>query len=726
MKAFCQHMERGSALVVVLAMVVLLTALTVAFFSSARLSQQISASSANQIKADLFAQGAADCIIGEFKHLIVSGSLTVSGPEFPNLVASSGSGSESLTSETSANGRKVSLARWNLPRLLPSADVDDLTPPLADSQAPRWINVTRDGGADGEVFGRYAYMVYNEGGLLDANYAGSVTPSGTALTVWNRKGSTAFADLTKIGLSVSDAAQLAGWRDYASVQAGGALPALTVDWQRHVNVALRGVSGSLFNNQSDQRFTSRRQLIDFFTRGVAQNAADRQRLQTALQYLGTFSVAPNRPTYRPADGEPGVNAAVGLTVSSTTLNVPFRSLTVSGSFTRNDGSTAADGEPLVARRFPLSYLLWLTYQGPSATVTNSPLFDEYVRRGMPRGEVERLRRMGTAEAIRKYFGLVWNEAGKQWRYDSTLLVNNSLAPLVSVSGREPNFFELLKAGIHTGAVAQLTKGNATDDFRRDLDSQIVQIGANIIDQSQPENFPTVLVFKNLAYWGVVDLPYLYGMTTVAVLTKKGVSLPALTGGEPRAGAVIVSAGEVALLDVPIIWNPHQANTNADSQPNGAVHPQLSPRNLRIVISNKSMVNTSEAKTETHASFNVDNDYRAGTANNFDLSGRRVILPYAKGARDETLGCVNMGNNDNALEFTASATLYREPTPLLMPDIAGSGLKAASGDGRVTEYGSGKEYVGFRLDTVNSLYPLTFSGTNYAAAVNYIFCQSGKL
>ena len=66
--------RRGVALVIVLAFVVLLTGLIIAFFSRSILDRQISNSSVSRAKVNAFADGAADAIIGELKQEIVLGS----------------------------------------------------------------------------------------------------------------------------------------------------------------------------------------------------------------------------------------------------------------------------------------------------------------------------------------------------------------------------------------------------------------------------------------------------------------------------------------------------------------------------------------------------------------------------------------------------------------------------------------------------------------------------
>ncbi len=64
----------GVALVIILAFIVLLTGLVIAFFSRSLLDRQISNSSASQAKVSTFADGAANAIIAELEQEIVLSS----------------------------------------------------------------------------------------------------------------------------------------------------------------------------------------------------------------------------------------------------------------------------------------------------------------------------------------------------------------------------------------------------------------------------------------------------------------------------------------------------------------------------------------------------------------------------------------------------------------------------------------------------------------------------
>src|SRR6266487_3341787 len=66
--------ERGAALIIVLAFVVLLTGLAVAYLSRTTSDRQVAQSSFNQSNVDQLTQSAMDNIIGDLRQEIVNGS----------------------------------------------------------------------------------------------------------------------------------------------------------------------------------------------------------------------------------------------------------------------------------------------------------------------------------------------------------------------------------------------------------------------------------------------------------------------------------------------------------------------------------------------------------------------------------------------------------------------------------------------------------------------------
>ena len=115
------HNRRGAALVIVLAFVVLLTGLVIAFFSRSILDRQISNSSVNRAKVNAFADGATAAIIGELKQEIVLTSSatpvaagTIYTPLTPAAMLPQVSGTNGITATGAAAARQAQF-RFPLP-----------------------------------------------------------------------------------------------------------------------------------------------------------------------------------------------------------------------------------------------------------------------------------------------------------------------------------------------------------------------------------------------------------------------------------------------------------------------------------------------------------------------------------------------------------------------------------------------------------------------------------
>ena len=79
--------NKAAALIVVLAFVVLLTGLSVAYLSRATTDRQLAHTSFHDTDADLLARSALDIVIGDFKQEIKNGSTVVSGTFVPTSPA---------------------------------------------------------------------------------------------------------------------------------------------------------------------------------------------------------------------------------------------------------------------------------------------------------------------------------------------------------------------------------------------------------------------------------------------------------------------------------------------------------------------------------------------------------------------------------------------------------------------------------------------------------------
>src|SRR5207248_4029822 len=117
----------------------------------------------------------------------------------------------------------------------------------------------------------------------------------------------------------------------------------------------------------------------------------------------------------------------------------------------------------------------------------------------------------SATTIQRDFGLVWDSTNKRWNYvgSAGTTVQSSIERLdqVAAENREPNFFELLKGAILSGSVG-LGSGSAKTFVTAEgkyydntgtngptsTDYQIIQIGANIINQWDAGNVPIFINF----------------------------------------------------------------------------------------------------------------------------------------------------------------------------------------------------------------------------------------
>jgi hypothetical protein len=449
----------GAALIIVLAFVVLLSGLIVAYLSRTTTDRQLAKSSFDNIAADLLARSALDIVVGDFKQEIVNGSTgsTIHIPnsnadvvprrsggssDVPNLirrsVRSDGLDSPAVPSRASAvnsatdiaaNGRSVTTARWNkhylIPRRSPVAGETTITvytDPVNGFVAPDWVLVSKLGPnvltvPNSSVIGRYAYAVYDEGGLLDLNVAGFPSANSTNaayLRNIGRKGVLAFADLTATGASYGAIDNLIGWRNYFTAQPSGSYRTFGfpsnptnfvtyfLDPSRDFGIAARPATYST-GSRIDQSLINRTELLELRRTLTAS--------QDALQYLGTFSRESNHSTWS--------NSATQLSA-----------------------------------RFPLSRFDLFATTPPA-----------------------------NPAAIQQYFGLVYVAASgstaEHWRYCGTSGVNLlSAIPPVTGNNQNPDLFPLLQYALPSGTST----------------SETLSLGASLIDQRDGNNATTWIEF----------------------------------------------------------------------------------------------------------------------------------------------------------------------------------------------------------------------------------------
>jgi Tfp pilus assembly protein PilX len=809
--------QRAVALVIILAFIVLLTGLVVAFFSRSLSERQISNSSAGQVKAALFADGVAESLIGKLKQEIALSSTVVSIPcgtgttnlyfplsgtagvmlpqrsgtganptitsWSPNLLIRSGSGTANqyffvassgstirsgaiaVSSTTpSLNGRYISLTRWNKHYLLTGTGTN-MTPIASGSNAfaaPDWVLVARSGSnpvqttlasptkltwsgtSPSTVVGRYAFAIYHEGGLLDVNAAGYPIGSGSSAVIapGSYKPSLAYADLTQIGLSGTLNDKLVAWRDWASAMPTSGTsysdPGFTAQsGSTYFNSVVGNRTGfltasgtALNNNQSDRMFASRQEFISFARDGLGLSGT----ALNVLNYLATFTRDINQPSYIRVQSvnskAPGYNqyapkvlaANAGgnnMTGLDDQINPSFLSVRVTQAFTRNDGSPAQIGEPLVKKRFALNRLAWLTCKGPSEPRATSSDADIQALRDA--GFTDEWLKQGTDDGtdktnIPKYFGLTWDKTKHCWNYihgrngtTGPILRLNSPADSLDVvrKARDADFFELLKAGINVGSIAKPGSSvpqsgknipSAYDQYYIDqsVDNAIIQIGADIIDQFDSDNFPTQIVFNDgsnpaTTICGIENLPYLNRVHPAVVKTQppqvasdpKTDGTNALyygTGDSLAAKDKVMNTGLGAVILIPEIWNPHDwCGDNASKKLMTQTVGTMGPQNFEIYA-------------DTDGSVMVEAAAYSGETKNFN-AGQTSLSPGFPSFQGKPIS-IDRSNSYMTFDITPDqkgAQLFREPTVLYIPQkptnsnlsapgLSGGSLVAKIGDG----------------------------------------------
>ncbi len=604
-KSLSRLRQRGIALVVVLSMVVVVALILIAFVTAMRLERTASTSYSQSINADEIARGALSLITADLINEMAADAppsvmLTGQPPSatnkplftnvtssnilprrigtntsMPNLVRISttaaaytngsmpGLVASSVSSTAkSADGRYVTRARWEAPYLgsYPT-----------DSDTPKWVIVTRSGVTNAGTFsganalnapssantnyaiGRFAYAIYDIGGLMDVTMAGYPSGKLTPAEVQKIKGTLAGVDLSALGI---DANALVAWRNAQSSLSGNSYLSLITNY-RTTNTA-----GAVY--PGDTTFLSRQDLIRAAKANVAGLTTN------SLTNLTVFSRELNAPSWRPSTPT-GSTINYGLlanTTSSTNTFAPLVRFSKSASITsyKLDGAkftyAIVPGDPVVSRRFPLDRLRWVTPNGPANG--------------------------GTAESIQAAFGLLWDQPAGVWKYvgptgateQSTIKTLAQIA--AETTPREPNFFELLQAAILTGSLGLDGNPSMTRAFYTKHQAfkalNVFRIGASIISSYESSAAPVVIEYSQSgAPWqaaGIDDLPYL--------------NLFTIYGGKASEGVM----GNYLLLG---LWNPHQASTNTTSRPR-----------VRIVTQGSTMVGNKFGSMSTQVTL-VAND-----------------------------------------------------------------------------------------------------------------------
>jgi Tfp pilus assembly protein PilX len=659
--------RRSSALVITLAIITVLTVLLLAFLTRAGMERQISGASAAESQADLIAKAGLDVVVTDFRQEIAAGSTvtanTTANSTWPaiylpisanvsvparilpgtetnnfNLVRRSmttgtftaseptyfsqysgfpinnlaSSPNANTTANVSANGRIITAARWNKAQLL-----NDTT----HFVSPDWVLVTRNGpkaftawdstvrdaspGNTNFIVGRYAYTVYNEGGLLDVNVVGRLT--GIPTPPLGKTSAAAVADLTQLTNAAPN------WTASACIPSQSAVDKL-VQWRNATtsgtayNSSNPGDTNSYFGYLTgstnaftqvlpgNQAFLTRQDLINSITSTASGSLGADGFTTNALPFLATFTRQLNAPSFYPlltnfntntvsnattADATSRPKVGVGtsgsiFTVSSTDIsaaahpavgqdsayNPPLADVRFPVAGTLPDGTTVTAGEPMLRKRFALSRLA-LLIQAINSSATNT---------------------QSDTDPIYRYFGLYRTDSTKPWVYnhgttDGSIYTLPELQAAFAggTAERDPDFFELLQATIAVGSLGRdaaepiigngdetaygpagggtgMTDTVAINKTAQSVTLHVLQIGANIIDSANSGYVPMVIQPGTAGagipqVYGVEDLPYISKI--IQFMCVDSTAPPPYT------------AGAWYMFE---LWNPYQTRYNPAGYP----------------------------------------------------------------------------------------------------------------------------------------------------------------
>ncbi len=592
--------RRGLSLVVVVALLGLLSLLAVSLLSMVTMHRQTSYLEAESRKTELLARSAFNTVLADLTDEMNKGAASIienklkdgsiirrydftgkpegmrvtraaKSAEFDKttLVKQSASGvpfhtqggeaSKRASAESTAAGSDpLDPSIWQKPRLL------DESFSLSETESPDWIYISRDGGnptsfsdelkqdlTAGEsnmkfVIGRYAYNLYDTSGLLDINAAGH-PEDGLDDKRIGQKGSLATADLAGIpGMDSAAASALASRRhDWSSN-----IPVTKGATGRESDyISLSEGSGWKTLAANDNLFLSRQDMLRF-----AKIRPD-SLPDAALPHFTSFSRDLDAPSWRPDPNRPktrrgaeqGGNDAYG---QDDVLNPD--PMTFDETRERR----------LLSRRFPLERLRYVATPGSAGPIDPSK--------------------------AERYFGLRWADTG--WEYIHSRPDGRMYTLQDIPEGREPNFFEILRASVLVGSLGRQFGARGWDDLDQRLsmhqlpnggiggiDSSvnlnIMEMGACIIDQYDSDSYPTSIAIvggsRPYTVYGKEDVPYI---TRLSAIPYRGDTLRVRVydgQGKPAKSDCF----EASMVLQPMLWRPHQIVENYDGPTKFRIRPR---------------------------------------------------------------------------------------------------------------------------------------------------------
>jgi len=654
----------GFALIFVLAMLVLVMGLVLAFFSKVVHQRQLSLLSYSAMQGTYLSEVALETILEDLRHEVEAGSepdsmigaeinvwrprlvevpgvnvpaapsiipqrsgdqgirniVKVSRRQTPFFAGGAGYGTPTnrtatgkdratatATTDVSLNGRSMLAERWLDPRMMSEEESQSFL-------APDWIYLDRRGkqpnlagtvipeavkspaaGNDEKVVGRYAYVIYDLGGLIDVNAVGngldesSNAERGFLHQVSLEAGLPLSADET---LGFPNFTDFVGWRWPASQSA---------NQDAFLESLFSGRRNFMEVEEGDQALLGRADLIRMANLPGASSPIP----PAGLSYLTTFTRDADLPSHAPPQNEAGgplhriPNRSPGdthdyfaggatpqteLDPSLLADNIRFQEDVV---LNRPEGPILAPaGTTVMPRRFPLGKIALLSEETPDP----DELLYYFGLKKLDDGRFEYVAQLPDQANQKKLASLNMIALHRE----STMLADPAGSGRMLPVAREPNFFEVVQAVILAGSLGKTagspafnlvvpwnleTEDSITPDqhhwdntsvrahlMDRLRNKQALQIGANIIDQWDRDDFPTTIVYESSGnapiqdlsqkdtYWavyGIENLPYISTYTLVA-------NRPDYTLGSKYAEPAAADGKDFLQLWACFdIWNPHK-------------------------------------------------------------------------------------------------------------------------------------------------------------------------
>lgn len=503
--------------------------------------------------------------------------------------------------------------------------------------------------------------VYDVGGLCDVN----VVPWGSKVTDTEKRSKSYSYDIDFSQLSAlsSDKMNLIG--SWLQGNDTGSVEARLKDYHRN---------GFLNIDPEGRAFISRQEMLSY----LKSNSYN----ERAAEYLTTFSREVNAPSVRPKPTGTTFSAFESRDLYTFKYNAESNdSWTLTPRKPNRDfaalpmrSTSTGEKRPVMTKRFPLRKIDLL------AAATGS---------------------VGVDSDIYRYFGLTRSGGSSSpWVYSAGTTDENKNTKIYQLNdpafialNREPNFFELLQAGILAGSMGQNIQSNdgslvglATSEmifWSAQLasiknPSHLFNIGLNIIDQWDADGYPTMLQIKGRNYKAVSQslFPYydnakdlvLYGQEGLPVVNSFNYFIyrPAAGTGMKIPGTGVVA--QTVTMDcmtswiVPEFWQIESFVNQPSSRPS-TMTLTLKEGKFKLTGSGKNVTVT--PNTTVNITSNAD-------------------APFL----DYSLNPIAMTIN------TSSITSLRTPKLLdttLSPVLSGAGAIYSPSE---TLPGSGTSYVGF--------------------------------